>query len=188
MNIKPEFNWAGAQAKAVGIALHAALQHIAERGLSAWQAPDDPALISLMRHTLHREGMSSLYLQQALAKCKQGLSNCFASNRFRWILDANHQDARFEWPLTYVEQGVCKHMVLDCSFIDEDGTRWVIDYKTGSHAESDVDAWLDQELYRYTIATPQLPNYVKVLQALEPERTIKAALYFPMLDGWREWQ
>ncbi len=89
--------------------------------------------------------------------------------------------------MTYTENGVCKHVILDYTFIDEQGTRWVVDYKTGSHFD-DVESFLDQELRRYTIDTPQLPKYVQVLQALEPERCIKAALYFPMLDGWREWQ
>jgi RecB family exonuclease len=87
-----------------------------------------------------------------------------------------------------VQDGQCKHIILDRSFIDEDGVRWVIDYKTGSHFEDDIDAWLDQELYRYTVETPQLSNYVNALQALEPNRIIKAALYFPMMDAWREWQ
>ncbi|MDQ6988455.1 MAG: hypothetical protein Q9M19_01135, partial [Mariprofundaceae bacterium] len=61
------------------------------------------------------------------------------------------------------------------------------DYKTGDHQSGQVDDFLDAELIRYSQETPQLPNYVKALQALEPQRTIKAALYFPMLDGWRVW-
>ena len=186
--LKPEFSWAGAQAKAVGIALHAALQRIAERGLSQWTNPKDDELTALMAHILHREGISKAYFNSALKRCYKGLDACFTSSRFQWILSQEHQDKQSEWALTYTEEGVCKHMVLDYSFIDKDGTRWIIDYKTGAHFEDDMDTWLDQELKRYTMDTPQLPNYVKVLQALEPERNIKAALYFPMLDGWRVWE
>ncbi|MDX8380632.1 MAG: UvrD-helicase domain-containing protein [Ghiorsea sp.] len=181
---QPEFSWAGAQAKAVGIALHAALQHIAERGLSQWSHSCDEELKTLIINTLHHEGLSSAYLDKSLNRCEKGLEICFKSTRFRWILSEQHKDTHYEWPLTYVENGVAKHMVLDYSFIDQDGTRWIVDYKTGSHFD-DVDSFLDQELKRYTEDTPQLPNYVKVLQALEPKKTIKAALYFPMLDGWR---
>ena len=33
---------------------------------------------------------------------------------------------------------------------------------------------------------PQLLGYVDLLRLLEPERTIRAALYFPLFDGWLE--
>jgi ATP-dependent exoDNAse (exonuclease V) beta subunit len=188
MNIKPEFSWAGAQAKAVGIAIHAALQKIAERGLSRWENANDAQITQLMRHCLYHEGISHLYLEKALQRCQKGLERCHQSARLRWILDEEHQEQHNEWALTCVQDGQCKHIILDRSFIDEDGVRWVIDYKTGSHFEDDIDVWLDQELYRYTVETPQLPNYVNALQALEPNRIIKAALYFPMMDAWREWQ
>jgi len=184
-NIKPEFNWASAQARAVGIALHAAIQRIAEQGLAA---SNQEELLAFMSNILHQEGISSTYIKQALNRCQQGLKQCFSSARFQWIVSTQHQDAHNEWALTYVDNDICKHVVLDRSFIDETGTRWIVDYKTGWHQEEDLDAWLDQELIRYTVDTPQLPNYVKVLQALEPERNIKSALYFPMMDGWREWE
>ncbi|MDQ6983639.1 MAG: PD-(D/E)XK nuclease family protein, partial [Ghiorsea sp.] len=184
-NIKPEFNWASAQARAVGIALHAAIQRIAEQGLAA---SNQEELLAFMSNILHQEGISSVYIKQALNRCQQGLKQCFSSARFQWIVSAQHQDAHNEWALTYVDNDICKHVVLDRSFIDEGGTRWIVDYKTGWHQEEDLDVWLDQELIRYTVDTPQLLNYVKVLQALEPDRDIKAALYFPMMDGWREWE
>ncbi|HID37777.1 MAG TPA: DNA helicase UvrD [Ghiorsea sp.] len=186
-SMKPEFSWAGAQAKAVGIALHAALQHIAELGISTWQKPDDEKIIRLTHTILHREGISQVYMDRALSRCKKGLQQCFDSKRLRWILCETHQEQHNEWALTYVEGEVCKHMILDRSFIDAQGTRWVIDYKTGSHLAEGLDDWLDQELKRYTKDTPQLPSYVKALKALEPNRKVKAALYFPMMDAWREW-
>jgi ATP-dependent helicase/nuclease subunit A len=188
MVLKPEFSWAGASAKAIGIALHAALQHIAESGFESWQSAETEKTTSLMRAILYQEGISQAYLDKTLARCQKGLNNCFNSTRAQWILSQKHQEQHNEWALTYVAQGICKHMVLDRSFIDKEGTRWIIDYKTGSHHSSDIDAFLDQELIRYTEDTPQLPNYVKVLKALEPKRNIKAALYFPMVDGWRVWQ
>ncbi len=40
-------------------------------------------------------------------------------------------------------------MVVDRSFVDADGIRWIIDYKTGTHAGGDVAGFLDQEQERY---------------------------------------
>jgi len=184
---RPEFSWAGTSARAVGVALHAALQHIAETGIEHWQKKNLPTLLQMMTTVLHHEGISQEHLPRAIKRCEQGLNNIFTSSRAAWILSGQHQDAHQEWAITHVEADICKHLVLDRSFIDKHGIRWVIDYKTGWHQDDDLDVWLDQELYRYTEETPQLPGYVKALQALEPERQIKAALYFPMVDGWRVW-
>ncbi|WP_051938193.1 UvrD-helicase domain-containing protein [Ghiorsea bivora] len=188
-HIKPEFTWASATARGIGIAFHAALQRIAQLGIEQWQETNRPALLTFMRHILQREGINNqTYLAQAMQRCEQGLDNILNSDKARWILSNQHQSRQQEWALTFVDDKICKHFILDQSFIDQDGTRWIIDYKTGWHQDDDLDAWLDQELHRYTVETTQLPNYVKAVQALEPERQVKAALYFPMVDGWREWQ
>jgi len=186
--LRPEFTWASATARAVGIAFHAGLQRIAEMGIEQWQDSHQGEFLQMMRHILLREGISQAYLPQAKQRCKQGLQRVLNSDKARWILSNQHQDRQQEWALTFVENESCKHIILDQSFIDQDGTRWIIDYKTGWHQDDDLETWLDHELYRYTVETPQLPNYVKAVQALEPERKIKAALYFPMVDGWRVWQ
>ncbi|MDX8387840.1 MAG: UvrD-helicase domain-containing protein [Ghiorsea sp.] len=188
INHKPEFSWAGASAKAVGIAVHAALQHVAEIGFELWTETHTKQASNMMKSVLLHEGISLAHLDKALRRCIYGLNQCLnQSTKAKWLLSNQHQACHNEWPLTYVDEGICKHIVLDRSFIDEDGVRWVIDYKTGGHAGEGLDDFLDQELLRYTKETPQLPSYVKALKALEPEREIKAALYFPMVDGWRVW-
>ena len=185
---QPEFSWAGASAKAVGIALHAALQHLAQ--VDDEQSHDDirQQLMPMMQGILIKEGIGQDHLAQAMQRCQKALNITLNSSKARWILSQTHRDRHNEWALNYIKNKRCKHIVLDRSFIEHDGVRWVIDYKTGGHEGTGLDAFLDQELIRYTQDTPQLPNYVKALQALEPERTIKAALYFPMVDGWRVWQ
>jgi len=187
INHKPKFSWAGHTARAVGIALHAALESVAEQGIEHWQEQHNKQSMRMMRTTLLHEGISQHHLDEALQRCFQGLINCLSSQKAQWILSHQHQEQHNEWALTYMEGSVSKHIVLDRSFIDAQGTRWVIDYKTGGHEGAGLDNFLDHELIRYTEETPQLPNYVKALQALEPHRDIKAALYFPMVDGWRVW-
>ena len=75
-------------------------------------------------------------------------------------------------------------IVIDRTFVDAAGTRWIIDYKTGVHAGGEVDAFLDQEQQRYF---PQLTRYANILQTME-NRPIRLGLYFPLLGGWREWE
>jgi ATP-dependent exoDNAse (exonuclease V) beta subunit len=66
--------------------------------------------------------------------------------------------------------------------LDAEGTRWIIDYKTGRHQGTDVEAFLDQEQERYRA---QLEDYARAFRLLEPN-PIRVALYYPMMDGWRE--
>lgn len=73
---------------------------------------------------------------------------------------------------------------IDRTFVDQDGTRWIIDYKTSRHEEEDVDAFLDQQQERYK---EQLEKY-GALMALKEDEPIKLGLYFPLLQGWREWK
>ena len=68
-------------------------------------------------------------------------------------------------------------MVLDRTFV-EDGIRWIIDYKTSSHAGGDLEGFLANEADRYR---EQLHGYHDAM-ALVDKRPIKTALYFPLLD------
>jgi len=73
---------------------------------------------------------------------------------------------------------------IDRTFVDSDGTRWIIDYKTSRHEEEDVDAFLDQQQERYK---EQLEKY-GALMKLHEDEPIRLGLYFPLLKGWREWK
>ena len=73
-----------------------------------------------------------------------------------------------------------KRMVLDRTFVDEKGARWIIDYKTGTHEGADVEGFLDRERLRYA---GQLDLYAQALGG-----AAQLGLYFPLLNGWREWK
>jgi len=70
-----------------------------------------------------------------------------------------------------------RNLVLDRTFV-ENGTRWIIDYKTSSHGGGDLEGFLDNEASRYR---EQLQRY-QVAMAITETRPIRAALYFPLLD------
>ena len=71
---------------------------------------------------------------------------------------------------------------VDRTFVDSDGTRWIIDYKTSFHEGSGIESFLDNETERYQ---GQLELYRRIFLAME-DRPVRAALYFPLLNGWRE--
>ena len=76
-----------------------------------------------------------------------------------------------------------RRVIVDRSFVDADGSRWIVDYKTGSHEGGDVAGFLDRELERYA---EQLDGYAEVLARIDPVRPLRLGLWFPMVRGWRE--
>jgi ATP-dependent exoDNAse (exonuclease V) beta subunit len=103
--------------------------------------------------------------------------------RGRWLLDGSHREAASELALSGPLDGELVSVVIDRTFIDPAGTRWVIDYKTSTHEGAALEGFLDSEQQRYR---EQLERYASLVSRLGPE-PVKVALYFPLLRAWREW-
>ena len=126
-------------------------------------------------------GVDPQALPKATDKALRALRNTLSHDTGRWILSP-HREARCEWPLT-LQTETMQHYVIDRSFIDDNNTRWIIDYKTGDHLDGDVAEFLDQEQIRYR---EQLENYGRIVSLIDT-RPIRLALYFPLLADWRFW-
>jgi ATP-dependent exoDNAse (exonuclease V) beta subunit len=178
-----EFTWAGEAARHVGTVVHRMLQHCAA-GLPDLTAPATQRHYqALAQQWLRALGVPGDHLDAAVAKVQEALATVAGDARGRWILDPAHQQARNEYALTGQLDGRLLHVILDRTFIDADGTRWIIDYKTGSHGGGGLEAFLDREQDRYRA---QLERYALILRALDP-RPIRLGLYFPLMAAWREW-
>jgi len=178
-----EFGWAGAEAAPIGNTLHAILQQIAEHGVENWSEEMTDQAIIAMQRMLIAESLSGELLKSALSRCISGLKQTLKSERGRWILSGTHSNAHCEWALSTVRNGQASHRIIDRSFIDHNGTRWIIDYKTASHEGGDLEQFLDSEEQRHS---GQLEGYRDLLQKMDSSHPIKIALYFPAVDGWRE--
>jgi ATP-dependent helicase/nuclease subunit A len=118
----------------------------------------------------------------AAAMILRALTHTVADERGRWIIDPGHREAHAELALTGLSEGRLRTFVIDRTFIDAAGSRWVIDYKTSRHEGGGVEAFLDSEVERYRA---QLAGYVALLKGLGPE-PVRAGLYFPLLGAFRE--
>jgi ATP-dependent exoDNAse (exonuclease V) beta subunit len=105
-----------------------------------------------------------------------------ADARLHWLTAEQHREACSELRLSGIVHGELRNVVIDRSFVDADGTRWVIDYKTSQHAGGGLEEFLAREMERYA---PQLRLYVTMARQLGPE-PVRAALYFPWLREFRE--
>ncbi len=179
-----DFDWASDTARHIGTLVHAVLQTIAEDRLERWNGQRINHCRAQFAQTLLAKGVAATEVTEATARICRALENTLADSRGRWILSP-HLDARAEWRLTGFNDGALVNVIIDRSFIDEDGARWIIDFKTGDHQGRDVDAFLDNEAKRYR---GQLDTYAKLVNGMSTvAQPIKCGLYFPLLGGWREW-
>jgi ATP-dependent exoDNAse (exonuclease V) beta subunit len=179
-----EFSWAGEAARHVGTVVHRLLQRIADEGVEVWEGRKVDAIDDVLSLALKQEGVPAEERQAALARVRRALSGVLADPRGRWLLSREHQDARSEHRLAGEHNGVFINVVLDRTFVDRHGVRWIVDYKTGVHEGGELEAFLDRERERYQ---GQLERYAALLARIE-SRPIRLGLYFPLLRGWREWE
>ena len=74
-------------------------------------------------------------------------------------------------------------MVFDRSFVDDQGVRWVIDYKTSRHVGGGLEEFLDREVERYR---PQLQRYAQLAQETGAG-TGASGFVLSLMRAWREW-
>ncbi|MBI4193651.1 MAG: UvrD-helicase domain-containing protein [Betaproteobacteria bacterium] len=177
-----EFSWVSESARHVGTVVHRFLQIIARDGLEQWDARRIAALRETFTGALARLGIPQAEMPQAVNRVQEALQGTLADRRGRWVL-APHPEARSELRLTGVLGDGIVSVAMDRTFVDTDGTRWIIDYKTGTHEGGDVEEFLDRERDRYRA---QLERYAGLMRGLDA-RPLRLGLYFPLLKGWREW-
>jgi ATP-dependent helicase/nuclease subunit A len=177
----PVFDWAGETARRVGTLVHAELQVMdLERSDEATIRGRD----AHFRRWLALNGVPADRLPEAGARVVSALIAVHRDDRARWILKRRTRDDFREHALSGRWQGDVIRVVFDRSFVDDDGVRWVIDYKTSQHAGGSLDEFLDREVDRYR---PQLHRYAELARRLGPER-VRVGLYFPLMRAWREWE
>ncbi|HYP80430.1 MAG TPA: 3'-5' exonuclease, partial [Steroidobacteraceae bacterium] len=177
--VQPEYDWVGPLARATGTVLHAELERFAVNGMptATELAPRVPGFIARLRES----GISETTAAEAAARVVACLTRVLHDPRARWMLGTAHREARSEWRLSGIIDGRLRNAVIDRSFIDE-GCRWVIDFKTGTHAGGGLDEFLQAERERYRA---QLELYRRLASRTGPE-PVRAALYYPWLGEFLE--
>jgi ATP-dependent exoDNAse (exonuclease V) beta subunit len=177
-----EFDWAGESARLVGTVVHRILEQLGSQDMA--QATELERFSAIGRRMLMQEGLPAEQLDAAAGRIDDALAGILQDQRGCWILSTEHKDAQCEYALTWRVGDQVRHMIIDRTFIDANDDRWIIDYKTGSHTGGGMDEFLDREQERYR---QQLDDYAAAFSRLEG-RPIRLGLYFPLLNGWREWR
>lgn len=177
-----EFDWASESARHVGTLVHRHLQRCA--AASPLPSPDDERRHDLDIIELAELGVPPELRAPAAQRVRQAIRATLSDPRGRWLLKATHRESASELALTGLRGAQMTSIVIDRTFVDEAGTRWIVDFKTSSHEGAGLEEFLDREQERYR---EQLEMYASLVRELGPE-PISVALYFPLLSAWREWQ
>jgi ATP-dependent helicase/nuclease subunit A len=176
----PVFDWAGETARRVGTLVHAELQTLdlgsSDEAAIRARAPQFARWLAL-------QGVPAARLKDAADRVVAALLGVHGDSCGKWILRKGYRGDMRERALSGRYRGEIVRVAFDRSFIDEDGVRWVIDYKTSEHEGGGRDQFLDREVERYRA---QMQRYAVLARKLGPE-PVRVGLYFPLMRAWREW-
>jgi len=175
-----EFSWARQTARRVGTVVHEVLQRFGNAELPA--LGDLPRMRARLESRLQALGVEPERARTGADRALTALGATLEDPKGRWLFDSSHSEAHSELTLSGVRGAQIVNVVIDRTFVTEDGTRWVVDFKTSPHEGGDLAAFLDSEAVRYTA---QLTRYAHLARQLGPQ-PVRAGLYFPLLAAWRE--
>jgi ATP-dependent exoDNAse (exonuclease V) beta subunit len=170
-----EFYWVGSAARIAGTVTHRWLQLIAQGRVHI----EDAGSRATSERWLTEMGVGDAMLGEICERVGAALSGIRGDPRGQWLLTG---EGHAELALSGIYDGKIESVLLDRVRIDDDGTHWIVDYKTSSHEGGGLDAFLQAESDRYR---DQLRRYAG-LYADFAQEPVRCALYFPLLQAFVE--
>jgi ATP-dependent helicase/nuclease subunit A len=176
------FDWASETARHVGTVVHRELERMTRTGAVT---PPGRTVVDRCSVELAELGVPAERCRDASQRVGDAIQRTLRDARGRWLLgmDRDIDAAHSELEVSGVVEGRLVSVVMDRTFIDRQGTRWIVDFKTSSHEGGGLEQFLQEEVARYRA---QLTLYARLMRAMEPARPVRTALYFPLLQQWRE--
>lgn len=163
-------------AACIGELVHQSLQTWVQQRQTG--AAPTVAMPALWRSRLRPLCSSDAMLQSALQQLASQVQTCLSDPQSAWLFQDQQAEDQCELALTDYSSGLRLDYSIDRTFVDAEGVRWIIDYKSAvPQAGQTLDAFLQEQTDRYR---PQLAGYARLLQTLDA-RPQRCALYFTAL-------
>lgn len=173
-----EFYWVGMDARVAGTVVHRWLQMAADRRVHL-TLDTLASMRAVSARWLREMGVGDTSIETVVQRVESALKGVLDDDKGRWLLEG---EGHAELKLSGVYQDRVESVVLDRVRIDEDGTHWIVDYKTSSHEGGDLESFLKAESDRYR---PQLSKYAELYRNYSGA-PVRCALYFPLLQEFVE--
>jgi len=175
-----EYQWATEVATAVGVVLHRWLQFAAGQAINTQV---EQPLLQRWRSELSALRVPADRIDYALKRLTKAVSNLQTDTDAHFLF-ADYAEQQNEYTLSAFEQGVVTQYRIDRTFVDGNGVRWILDYKSTETRNQNVHAFVDEQVA--TRHRGQLEKYGVLMRQID-DRPIKLAVYFPMLAQLRSW-
>lgn len=175
-----EYEWATEVATGVGVVLHNWLQHNTAQVLAASL---DEKLLRRWRAELLGLRVPSERIEYAVKRLSRAVQNIKADKDAHFLF-ANYAEQQNEYAVSAFEDGFVKQYRFDRTFVDNDGVRWIVDYKSTDTNNQNIDAFVDQQVAERHRS--QLQKYGALMSQID-QRPTRLAVYFPMLKQLRTW-
>ncbi|HXS28290.1 MAG TPA: UvrD-helicase domain-containing protein [Steroidobacteraceae bacterium] len=145
-------------------------------------ASGSAALDRALRERLRRLGLEGDPLEEAAQRANAIWDRCLADPKLQWIFSTSHTRIESACRLSGLHAGRLASVMLDRTFVDESGVRWLIRIVANDVAE---ERSVDRPAGGADRAGEWADRAVPLARALGPER-VRAALYDPAGQIWRE--
>jgi len=173
-----DFYWVGSTARIAGTIVHRWLQMAAD-GRIRLETDSLDALRPVSDRWLREMGLCGDNASAARERAERALQNVLLDEKGQWLL---HGPGHAEFALSGLVGGKIESGIIDRVRIDDDGTHWIVDYKTSTHEGGDLAGFLQAESDRYK---PQLTRYANLYRNYSGA-CVRCALYFPLLQKFVE--
>jgi ATP-dependent helicase/nuclease subunit A len=161
----------------VGNLVHEALQNY----LNNHQLLDTANLAGLKNYWRRRLSAFSFVsgeIDIAMTKLEQSLQSTLQDSELRWVFDHGQEQSAAELALQSYASGFVHTHVVDRTFIDSNGVRWIIDYKSSQPlGKQSLESFLAEQVALYS---GQLSRYRSLFEN-EDNKGVKTALLFTSL-------
>jgi ATP-dependent helicase/nuclease subunit A len=179
----PGFQLSQDNPKHIGTVIHKIFEMISLNGKAWWENHSETQSTAYLEMHLLQQGVMAADIEQAVVIIHQAIHNVLHDERGQWILD-QHTEAQSELALTAIIDNEATNLIIDRTFIDKKGTRWIVDYKTSSYVGENLEKFLTAEQREYA---DKMLQYYQAIKQLD-DKPVRLGLYFPLIPAWREWQ
>lgn len=180
-SLKPTQDYEAKLRTSSGVVFHRLIESLATRASRGLDLSKVAISAPSIQQALRLEGIEEADLTEQSELIALALERMLADDRGRWIL-RNHSEAACEYALSFLAEGITETIIIDRTFVDAEGSRWIIDYKLPQQSS------LSKKQFKQLVSKyePQLRYYARVMQRTE-QRPIKLGLYLPYQQLWHEY-
>ena len=173
-----DYYWVGAEARLAGTVVHRWLQRATD-GETRLESDTLESLRPTSKRWLRELGAGEDALEAICQRVLAALDAVLRDDKGRWLIQG---EGAAELALSAAAGGKIQSIVIDRVRVDEEGTHWIVDYKTSTHEGGKLENFLQAESDRYR---GQLQKYATIYSAYSGAK-IRCALYFPLLREFVE--